>query len=443
VSVVGAHVCARSSERARIGTQPRRRETDEIGRSYLRLALALDRHVPGLVDAYFGPAGLKAEAEAGEPLPLAELTDQAHQLQAAIKLAEYDPQRQDFLARQVAALGALLGNLEGDRLGFVEEVERLFDIKPQMQDEAVFEVAHGEIDRLLPGTGPLLDRLVAWKKGLELQAGGIEAVFDLARRETRRRTRLLFDLPEGEEVTLELVQDQSWSAYNWYLGEYRSRIDLNTDLPLRVDSAVPLLAHEAYAGHHTEHALKEQRLYRELGRAEHAVQLILAPECVLSEGIGDSAQDILFGWAELLAFLQDEVYPLAGLAERDAEVQMALSLASEGLRGVNGNAALLLHRDGRPPDEVQGYIEHYGLRTPEEARQTLRFLLNPLFRSYVFNYTTGKALLAPLLDGPDATANFRRLLSEPFTPTQVRHWVEGAGETPQGGALEPATQDSR
>lgn len=416
---------------------------DEIGRSYLTLALALDRHVPGLVDAYFGPAELKAEAEGGEPLPLAELNDQVHQLQAAIKLAEYDPQRQDFLARQVAALGALLGNLRGDRLGFVEEAEWFFDIRPKMQDEAVFEAAHREIDRLLPGTGALLDRLTAWKKGLELQAGRVKAVFELARRETRRRTRLLFDLPDGEEVTLELVQDQPWSAYNWYLGQYRSRIDLNTDLPLRVDSAVPLLAHEAYAGHHTEHALKEQRLYRELGRAEHAVQLLLAPECVLSEGIADSAQHILFGWDELLAFLRDEVYPLGGLAGGDVEVQMALSLASEGLRGVNGNAALLLHHDGRPPDEVQGYIEHYGLCTPKEASLTLRFLQNPLFRSYVFNYATGKALLAPLLDGPDATANFRRLLSEPFTPTQVRHWVKGAGETPQGGELETVTQDSR
>jgi hypothetical protein len=408
---------------------------DEIGKSYLTLALALDRHVPGLVDAYFGPAELKAQAEAGEPRPLAELAGEAQQLQAAIKAADYEPQRRDFLERQVSALVALLTNLEGDRLGFVEEVERYFDITPEMQDEAAFEAAHGEIDRLLPGTGPLVERLAARKERLELEAGRVEAVLELARRETRRRTKLLFDLPEGEEVSLQLVQDQPWSAYNWYLGNYRSRIDLNTDLPLRVDAAVPLLAHEAYAGHHTEHAMKEQRLYREQGRAEHAVQLILAPECVISEGLADSAQDVIFDRAELLAFLRDEVYPLAGLAHVDVEGQMALARATEGLRGVGGNAALLLHRERRTPDEVQGYVEHYGLRTPKEAGQTLKFLQNPLFRSYVFNYASGKALLAPLLSGPDAVANFRRLLSEPFTPTQVRRWVEIAGEQPGGGSI--------
>ncbi len=396
---------------------------DEIGRSYLSLVLALDRHVPGLVDAYFGPNQLRVEAKTGEPRPLARLADQARQLQAAISLAGYDPQRQDFLALQVAALIAVLENLQGDRLGFLEEVERFFDLRPEMQDEAVFETAHSEIDGLLPGTGSLLDRLTAWKTGLELHPDRVEAVFELARQETRRRARGLFDLPEGEEVTLELVQDQPWSAYNWYLGDYRSRIELNTDLPLRVDAAVPLLAHEAYAGHHTEHAVKEHRLYREAGRAEHAVQLLLAPECVISEGIGDSAQDILFSRDELSDFLCEELYPLAGLAHLDVEVQMALSRAAEGLRGVGGNAALLLHRDERPPDEVQGYVEQHGLRTPREAEQTLKFLQNPLFRSYVFNYALGKALLAPLLEGPAAVANFRRLLSEPFTPTQVRRWV--------------------
>ena len=183
---------------------------DEIGKSYLTLALALDRHVPGLVDAYFGPAELKAQAEAGEPRPLAELAGEAQQLQAAIKLADYDPQRRDFLERQVAALIALIANLEGNRLGFVEEVERYFDITPEMQDEAAFEAAHGEIDRLLPGTDPLVERLTAWKERLELEAGRVKEVFELARRETRRRTKLLFDLPEGEEVTLQLVQDQPW-----------------------------------------------------------------------------------------------------------------------------------------------------------------------------------------------------------------------------------------
>ena len=117
------------------------------------------------------------------------------------------------------------------------------------------------------------------------------------------------------------------------------------------------------------------------------------------------------------------MYPLAGIAELDVEKQLRLRRAAEALGGVSGNAALLLHREGRAPEEVQRYIERYSLRTPEEASHSMRFLMNPLFRSYVFNYAVGKTLLAPLLDGPDALANFERLLSEPFTPSQVRLWL--------------------
>jgi hypothetical protein len=400
---------------------------DEIGRAYLTMALHLSRHLDGFVDAYHGPAELKAEVEAGEPRALDALEDDARRLWIAVEANDYDPQRKDFVSRQVRAMAAVSHNLSGERLDFVEEVQAYFDITPQRVDEAIFEAAHAEMDRLLPGRGSLVERLTAWKKTMEMEAGRILAVFDLARRELRRRTAALFDLPAGESLSIHLVDNRPWGAYNWYLGDYQSRIDVNTDLPVRADSVVPLLAHEAYPGHHTEHAVKEQRLFRQQGRAEHAVQLLLAPECVVSEGIGDSARDVIFDDAELAAFLRDELYPLAGLPDADVEQQIHLSHAAEGLRGVSGNAALLLHRDGVSPEKARRYIEHYGLRTPEEAAQNLKFIQNPLFRSYVFNYAMGKELLAPLLQGPDAVANFRRLLSEPFTPGQIRQWRVAKG----------------
>jgi hypothetical protein len=395
---------------------------DEIGRSYLTLALNLDRHLEGFVDAYFGPPQLKAGVEAGEPRRLKALADDARQLQAAVEASAYDPQRQDYLARQVRAMAAVIRTLSGHPLDFLQEVELYFDIKPEMIDDAVFESAHAEMDRLLPGDGSLHERMTAWKKGMELESERILPVAELARLETRRRTLALVDLPPHEGLELHLVDNQPWSAYNWYLGDYRSRIELNTDLPIHADAVVELLAHEAYAGHHTEHAVKEYHLYRQQGRAEHAVQVILAPECVLSEGIGDSALDVIFDDAELTTFLHAELYPLAGLPDVDAERGIRLSRAAEGLRGVSGNAALLLHRDGRPPDEVQRYLEHFALQTPQEADHTLKFIQNPIFRSYIFNYAVGKELLAPLLQGPDRLDNFRRLLSGPFTPTQLRHW---------------------
>jgi hypothetical protein len=396
---------------------------DEIGHSYLCLALHLDRHFEGFVDAYFGPPELRAEIETGDPRPLEALAEDAQQLLDAIETSVSDSRRKEFLKKQVQAMAAVIRNLSGDQLGFVQEVELYFDITPVMVDEAHFEAAHAALDELLPGDGSLIERSVAWKERFTLEPDRILPVFDLALRETRRRTRELFDLPPGEDLTLQLVTDQPWGAYNWYLGGFRSRVDLNTDLPVKADWAVPLIAHEAYPGHHTEHAIKEQILYRHQGRAEHAVQLLLAPECVISEGIADNGQKMLFDDAQLGAFLRDQLYPLAGLTELDVNKQLHLAHAREALAGVSGNAALLLHREGWAQEEVQAYLERYSLRTPEEASQTIKFLTNPLFRSYIFNYAIGKALLAPLFEGPDAVANFGRLLSEPFTPSQVRLWL--------------------
>ena len=393
---------------------------DPIESQYLLLALHLDGHCEGFVDAYFGPPELQTRVKAGGPRPLEALAGDAEQLLAAIEDCDYDPQRKDFLWRQTRAMSALVRGLSGDRLDYMDEVERYFDIRPERVSEAVFEAAHAELEQLVPGCGPLPERMAAWNRGLRLAEDRVIPVLELARRETRRRTQALFALPRGEEVALQVVNDQPWSAYNWYLGDYRSRIEVNVDLPIQGDGVVPLLAHEAYPGHHTEHALKEALLYRAKGWAEFSVQLLLAPECVLSEGIADSAAEMIFTDDELAAFLEDELYPAAGLAEVDVRAQIGIRRARRQLRGVAENAALLLHGDGRPAYEVQEYVEHYELDTPEEAAQTVRFIESPIYRSYIFNYRVGAAMLEPLLKGPQGVEVFRRLLTEPLTPTQVR-----------------------
>ena len=49
--------------------------------------------------------------------------------------------------------------------------------------------------------------------------------------------------PPGEGLRVGLVTDQPWSGYNWYDGGLQSRVDINTDLPVRatrlVDSIGP------------------------------------------------------------------------------------------------------------------------------------------------------------------------------------------------------------
>lgn len=397
---------------------------DAIGLSYLRLGLNLNRHFEGYVDAYFGPPELTAEVETGDPRSLEALADDAQDLLGAIEASDYEAQRKDYSLGQTRAMGAIIRKLSGEELSFVDEVELCFDITPEMVDEAVFEAFRAEMDSLLPGKGSVAERVLAWEKSVGLPRDRVLAVCERLVQEVRTRARALFDLPLEEGVSLQLVENQPWRAYNWYLGQGRSRIDLSTDLPISIERVVPGLPHETYPGHHTELAIKEQLLYRGKGWAEHSVVLAAGPESVLSEGLAMWAWEIIFEGTELEDFLREKLYPLAGLPTEHVERDIAVIRANESMAGVvDGNAALLLHRDGRPPKEVQQYLEHFGLITPEQAAKCLEFMLHPLSRSYIFSYGAGSKMLAPLLQGPDRVENFARLLSEPFTPSQVREWL--------------------
>ena len=273
--------------------------------------------------------------------------------------------------------------------------------------------------------------MVAWRQSYTIPPETARRLVDVILPELRARTEEFVDLPEGEEIEIRMVQDQPWSGYNWYLGNGRSRVDLNTDLPIYAYRLTDLLAHEGYPGHHTEHALKE-RLYTEQGLGEHALQLINTPECLISEGIATVAEKMLFAPDELVRFRRERVYPAAGIAG-DPEREVAIGAAQRILRSVPGNAALLLHEEGRDPEEVVGYLQHYALTTEEEARHRLRFIADPLWRAYIFTYHVGYELISRWLDQAPAErhSRFRTLLTEQVYPSQIAAWTaSGSGPFP-------------
>lgn len=399
---------------------------DPLGLAYVRLAFHIDRHVPGFIDAAFAPPEWKAQVEAEGDIPPGELHRQAEALLPEVSGLP-DELRREWLAKHITAMIATLRRLEGERLSFEEEVRLVYDIHPSWVDEREFEDALRVIDDLLPGPQPLAERMEAMHKQLEIPPDKILPIASQCCEEIRRRTRQLFELPEGEAVSLQLVEGQPWSAYNWYLGNYRSRIDINTVLPVSAAAILTLLTHECYPGHHTEHAIKEQRLYRRLGQAEACVQLINGPECVISEGLADLGYQIIFSEQELKAWLREQVYPQAGIDPGLVARDRAIAHASRRLRALSGNAAFLLHRDGADEQAVLDYLQRYGAQTEMRARQTYRFISHPLYRSYTFNYYYGRELLGQYVEAGDPVVRFQTLLEQPLTPSRIEAWIAHAG----------------
>jgi hypothetical protein len=390
-------------------------QIDAISAAYIDLAFSIEQHVAGFVDAYVGPPALKAQARRREP---AEIVAALAGLRDQVRASDYPEQRRGYLEAQLRGMEATARRLDGEPIAYRDEVRACFDIEPVFTPEATFEAANAELEALLPGPGALAERLAAWRDRFVVPPEVAEQMIAVIAAEARARTQAqLIAMPEGDAVQFALVSDKPWSGYNWYLGAGRSLVEINTDLPIRAGGLLDLVCHEAYPGHHAEHALKERQLYIERGWGEQAIQLINTPECVISEGIATLAADMIFG-ADAHAWAAEHVYPLGGVAG-DPEREARIAAAQWSLRALSGNAALLLHEQGADPEEVVRYIMRYGLRSEREARQSLRFISTPLWRTYTFTYFVGRDLLGRWIGQGDRVERFRQLLTEQVYPSQL------------------------
>jgi hypothetical protein len=402
---------------------------DPVARDYILLGLRLDQHIPGLVDGYFGPADLKALVDMEQLRAPARLRDDAIALRDRLETEVAEPDRRDWLAAQLVALETHAATLAGESLPYMELVARLFAYAPPRYPEAIFEDAAARIDALLPGDAPLADRIQAWDAALEVPRERLLPVVEWLVERFRTQSAEDFGLPEGEDLRVSLVTGQHWSGYNWFDGGRRSRVDINTDLPVIAGNLIGLLAHEAYPGHHLEHAWKEADLVDTRGRMEASILLLNAPECLISEGLADLGERFASP-PETRADLLVELYERAGLpiaadpadARAAAETTIALQAARDTLGMIRGNAAILRHADGRSHEEVLAYLQEVGRYAPAVARKRLEFIEDRLSWTYVFVYAEGEKLLRRWLEAvpeSERVARFGRLLHEQLTPAAV------------------------
>jgi len=396
----------------------------DFGEWFVRLALAIDEHMPGYVDAFFGPEEWKVQAQQAGKRALSDLTDQINQLATDISQAdELDTQRRDYLARHLTAMQMSVRLLSGEKVSLADEAEALYDVRPEWQDEQNFEESHKLLEEALPAGASLRERMIAWKQSLEIPVEKVKKLLPIIIKKLRTLTDQKFNLPDGEAFTVEFVSDQPWLAYNWYLGNSKSRIDINTDLPLRISFLADLMAHEGYPGHHTDLSIKEKKLVHGLNYYEFTVNLLNAPSAVMAEGIATSALDTLLTEGEREEWFREEILPCVGMSHIDPKRMLAVSKAGRKMSGVPGNAAFMLHDLGKSEEEIIQYLQKYNLSSEKEARQTIRFISNPHDRSYVFTYDVGYDLLEELFQCVDRDPYFKRLLEEPVTPHQVREWI--------------------
>ena len=388
---------------------------------YITLGLDLGRHIDGMVDAYYGPPTLAERANGSSPKPPRQLADDARRLLADLAAGadadQVDATRRHWIAAQVEGLHTTARRLAGEPIRFSDEVESCYGVRPERVDEETFEAAHRRLDAVLPaaaGTTTLAERYSAWREAQAVPVDQLEAAVNSLADDLRERTTKLFGFPEGDRIDFELVTNQPWSGFNYYLGGLRSRVAINTDLPVLSPSLAHLVAHEAYPGHHTEHCHKEVGLVRRRHQDEETIFLVGTPQCLLAEGLADLGLEVVMGQRPEPT-VSEHLRPLG--IPYDAEVVAEVAQAGESLNYVRQNAALLLHEDGADVDDAVAYLQRWSLLSEQRAKKAIEFLTDPTWRAYMTCYIEGFPLCRTFVQ--EDPARFKRLITEQLIPADL------------------------
>ena len=410
-------------------TPARVTSVNEIAEAYVKLVLAMGQHDPDYVDAYYGPPEWKKQSQEKKPLDaiMFEATRLRDQLAKISKSTdEMERLRHGYLTKQLSALEARVRILNGERLKFDEESQALYDaVAPKFPDSHFQEIL-AKLEPKLPGEGTLLQRYENWRRAFVIPKDKLDTVFQLAIKACRERTLAHIKLPPSENFSVEYVTKKPWGAYNWYKGNYRSIIQVNTDLPVYIDRAIDLAAHEGYPGHHVYNALLEKNLVRDRGWVEFSVYPLFSPQSLIAEGTANFGREVVFTKPERLEFEKKVLWPAAGIEPSRVEEFYTVQDLVEKLTYATNEAAREYVNGEIDANAAATWLQKYALMDEKRAEQATKFIKK--YRSYVINYNLGQDMVRSYIEKRGGTAEqpekrwheFEQLLASPRLPGDIR-----------------------
>ena len=408
---------------------------DNIAEKYVKLVLKVGLHDPGYVDAYYGPSEWKPTDSietVKDSVRIQKLYDESGVLLDSLdalsnlKANEIESLRYKFLYKQVLAVRARISMLAGVAFTFDQETKNLYDVETPRNPDDYFNSIIEELDKTVPGKGNLSDRIAEFKKAFIIPLEKLDTVFSTAINECRKRTLEHISLPSNESFVVEYVKDKPWSAYNWYKGNSYSVIQVNTSLPIYIDRAIDLAAHEGYPGHHVYNALLEKKMVRENRWMEFTVYPLFSPQSLIAEGTANFGIKMVFPGSSRNKFEKEILFPLAGLDSSKTDLYYKINDFIAKLEYA-GNEAARKYLNGKiTREEAVSRLRKYEVMSLEKARHRLQFI--DTYRSYVINYNLGQDLVNDYIVRKGGNDNnpglrwklFEHLLSTPQVPSNLK-----------------------
>ncbi len=408
---------------------------NEIAEQYVKLVLEIGLYKPGYVDAYYGPAEWKPDESSKQEIDTSltnalnskadELLDKLEALKD-YKATEMGALRYRFLSKQLLSVKGMIFIISGGTFPFDKEAQILYDAEPPIFTDEHFQKIIDKLENIVPGNGSLSKRLNEFINRFIIPPEKLDTVFTKAINECRRRTLKHIPLPEEEHFEVKYVNDKPWGAYNWYKGNSFSIIEVNTDLPIQIERAVDLAAHEGYPGHHVFNTLLENNFVEENGWMEFSIYPLYSPVSLIAEGTANFGIQVVFPGDERVKYERDVLFPLAGLNPDNADLYYDILELTEDLDYAGNEAARNYLNGNWTRERAVDYLETYQLLSNERAEKKLDFI--DYYRSYVINYNLGEDIIknyieknGGLADDPERRWEvFEQLLLTPHAPSGLQ-----------------------
>ena len=390
---------------------------------FLLLPLRVDKHNKGYVDFYYGPKKLRKIVDNEAITSPNKLLADCKALQKDLFKQGYDKKRERYLEKILTAMRTSIEILNCIEIPIKEQFLRLYDVALQPVNESELENLKEDFSNAYTGSGSLKEYMAKLRVRRSIPEGKVFMLFEKALNIAKKRTQEIFVdlLPKEEKIFLVKNDNKNeirWPCYEWYLGDFHSRIEVNPNYNMYWTVFLLFASHEGYCGHHTEFIVKEQRLYRELSQFEHSILLMHSPKLILSEGIADLAVRLLFSYREEAEIGLQEFCP-DPLKEDSLEVLIAQNKVKGKVTLFWYNFAYHALIDEWSVDELIKYAKKFEIFKEENIKNHLKVISNPIYSMNAFSYNLGSKIIRNKYGECPSVENFRNLLVNPILPSDL------------------------
>ena len=396
----------------------------KFGEEFLLLALRIDKHIIGYVDYYYGPEKLHQIVDNEAISSPSKLLKDSITLIQQCGAQGFNDERERYLEKLLTAMKTSIDILNGTEISIKEQYLRIYDVKLQPANEFELNNLKDKFDVAYSGPGSLEDRMAKLREIRRVPEAKVFTLFKKALNIVRIQTNKLFInlLPEEEHISIDLIEKTNdeikWSFYEWYLGNYHSRIEVNPNYNVYWSSLLSSAAHEGYPGHHTEFVLNEKKLYREQNHFEHSILLLHSPKLVICEGIADLAMNVLFTYQKSAEISLQELCPFS-LKEELLEELVTQNKIKGKLTLFWYNLAYHALINNWDVEELTRYARNFEIYSEESIKTQLKLMYNPAHSLTAFSYNLGNNLIMKKYGEFPSVKNFRYLLENPILPSDL------------------------